>query len=47
MYELETADPVGCIADLRRRAGTATMPMSEASDSPKTVSLLWEPLPDT
>jgi hypothetical protein len=47
VYELETTDPINCIAELRRRAGTKTMPMSEASDPSKTVSLLWEPMQDT
>jgi hypothetical protein len=44
LYELLTDDPQASLAELRRRAGTAQMPMSPASDPSKTVSIMLEQL---
>lgn len=42
LYELETDDPDAAMAELRRRAGGPSMPMSEALDRGSLFSGLFQ-----
>jgi hypothetical protein len=42
LYELTTDDPAACIAEVRRRLGTAEMPRSGFSDPSKAGAILYD-----
>jgi hypothetical protein len=47
LYEMDTNDAPGAIAEVRRRLGTAQMPRSEFSDPAKTTTFLYEVIPES